>query len=70
MKIAAAHALADLVSDRLSSDYVIPEAFDLRVAPAVASAVALAAIESGIARDPRDPEWVRRHTEDLLEVAL
>jgi malate dehydrogenase (oxaloacetate-decarboxylating) len=70
MKIAAAHALADLVRDRCSRDYVIPEAFDLRVAPAVASAVARAAIESGVAREPRDPDWVRKHTEELLEVVL
>lgn len=70
MKIAAAHALADLVVDCCTPEYVIPEAFDLRVAPAVAAAVARAAIESGIARDPRDPEWVRRHTEDLVQVAL
>lgn len=66
MKIAAAHALADLVGDRLSPDFVMPEAFDPRVAPAVAMAVARAAIESGVARDPKDPEWVKRHTEELI----
>ncbi|AOQ22807.1 NAD-dependent malic enzyme [Moorella thermoacetica] len=66
MKIAAAHALADLVGDRLSADFVMPEAFDPRVAPAVAMAVARAAIESGVARDPKDPEWVKRHTEELI----
>ena len=66
MKIAAAHALADLVGDDLSFDYVIPEAFDLHIAPAVAAAVAAAAIESGVARDPKDPEWVRLHTMELL----
>jgi malate dehydrogenase (oxaloacetate-decarboxylating) len=68
MKIAAAHALADLAGDRLSLDYVIPEPFDLRIAPAVAAAVARAAIESGVAREPRDPEWVARHTEELIGV--
>ncbi|OIQ57017.1 NAD-dependent malic enzyme [Moorella thermoacetica] len=66
MKIAAAHALAGLVGDRLSPDFVLPEAFDPRVAPAVAMAVARAAIESGVARDPKDPEWVKRHTEELI----
>ncbi|MCL5942475.1 MAG: NADP-dependent malic enzyme [Actinobacteria bacterium] len=66
MKIAAAHALADLVGDRVSPDYVMPDACDLAVAPAVAAAVARAAVESGVARDPKDPEWVRRHTEELL----
>lgn len=66
MKIAAAHALAGLVGDRLSPDFVMPEAFDPRVAPAVAMAVARAALESGVARDPKDPEWVKRHTEELI----
>ena len=69
MKIAAAHALADLVGDDLSPEYVIPEAFDPRVAPAVAEAVARAAIESGVARDPKDPEWVKRHTEAMIGLA-
>ena len=51
MKIAAAHALADLVApDELSEDYIIPKAFDPRVAKAVAAAVAKAARESGVAR--------------------
>ncbi|MDN5362588.1 MAG: hypothetical protein PWP70_1635 [Moorella sp. (in: firmicutes)] len=66
MKIAAAHALADLVGDRLTPEFVMPEAFDPRVAPAVAAAVARAAVESGVAREPRDPEWVKRHTEELI----
>jgi malate dehydrogenase (oxaloacetate-decarboxylating) len=70
MKIAAAHALADLVRDQCSADYVMPEAFDPRVAPAVAAAVAKAAMDSGIAREPRDPAWVKKHTEELLELAL
>ncbi len=51
MKIAAAKALADLVSDEeLSPDYVIPKAFDPRVGGAVAAAVAQAARDSGVAR--------------------
>ncbi|MBQ9062576.1 MAG: NAD-dependent malic enzyme [Eubacterium sp.] len=51
MKIAAAHALADLVSDEdLSADYIIPAAFDERVCPAVSKAVAEAARKSGVAR--------------------
>ena len=51
MKMAAAQALADLVSDEeLSADYIIPAAFDKRVGPAVAKAVAEAAKESGVAR--------------------
>ena len=51
MKMAAARALAGLVSDEeLSPDYIIPAAFDPRVAPAVAAAVAQAARDSGVAR--------------------
>ena len=50
MKIAAAHALADLVGGDLSADYIIPAAFDPRVKDAVAAAVKRAAYESGVAR--------------------
>ena len=51
MKVAAAHALAELISDEeLNEDYIIPKAFDPRVGPAVATAVAQAARESGVAR--------------------
>ena len=51
MKVAAAHALAGLVApEKLSPDYIIPAAFDPRVGPTVAKAVAKAARESGVAR--------------------
>ncbi len=51
MKMAAAKALAELISDEeLNADYIIPAAFDNRVGPAVAAAVAKAAKESGVAR--------------------
>ena len=51
MKMAAAQALADLISDEeLNEDYIIPAAFDPRVGPAVAAAVAEAARKSGVAR--------------------
>ncbi|MCI9331012.1 MAG: NAD-dependent malic enzyme [Oscillibacter sp.] len=51
MKMAAAGALAELISDEeLSADYIIPKAFDKRVGPAVAKAVAGAARKSGVAR--------------------
>jgi malate dehydrogenase (oxaloacetate-decarboxylating) len=51
MKIAAAQALADLVSpDELSPDFILPLPFDPRVAPAVAKAVSEAARRSGVAR--------------------
>lgn len=50
MKVGAAEALAGLVGDELSEDYIIPAAFDPRVGPAVAKAVAEAARRSGVAR--------------------
>jgi malate dehydrogenase (oxaloacetate-decarboxylating) len=51
MKVAAANALADLISDEeLSADYILPKAFDPRVKDAVAAAVAKAARKSGVAR--------------------
>lgn len=52
MKLAAARALADLISDEeRKPDYIIPKAFDPRVGPAVAAAVSKAALESGVARN-------------------
>jgi malate dehydrogenase (oxaloacetate-decarboxylating) len=50
MKLAAAEALAGVVADELREDHVIPSAFDTRVAPAVAAAVADAARREGVAR--------------------
>ena len=51
MKMAAARALSDLISDEeLNAEYISPYAFDPRVGPAVAKAVAQAAIDSGAAR--------------------
>ena len=51
MKMAASYAIAGLVSDEeLCADYIMPKAFDKRVGPAVAAAVAQAARDSGVAR--------------------
>ncbi|WP_084959346.1 NAD(P)-dependent malic enzyme [Thermoactinospora rubra] len=50
MKVAAANALAAVVGDELSADYVIPSPFDVRVAPAVSEAVAAQARLDGVAR--------------------
>jgi malate dehydrogenase (oxaloacetate-decarboxylating) len=50
MKVAAAHAIAGVVGDDLGPDHVIPSAFDRRVAPAVAEAVAQAARDEGHVR--------------------
>lgn len=49
MKLAAAHAIANIISDdELSPDYIVPTAFDKRVVPAVAKAVAEAAIKTNV----------------------
>jgi malate dehydrogenase (oxaloacetate-decarboxylating) len=54
MKLAAAHALSAIVGkDELSEEYITPSMFDSRVVPAVASAVAEAAIKTGVARKKR-----------------
>ncbi len=66
MKAAAAGALADLVGEELSAENIIPRAFDLRVAPAVAAAVAGAAADSGVAREPRDPSEVEASAREML----
>ncbi|GLF90110.1 putative NAD-dependent malic enzyme 4 [Bacillus safensis] len=66
MKIAAVEAIASLVSDEeLTAEYVIPGPFDARVAPAVAKAVAKAAMETGVARIKVDPEAVAEKTRKL-----
>jgi malate dehydrogenase (oxaloacetate-decarboxylating) len=54
MKLAAAHALAAIVTkSELSEEYITPSMFDSRVVPAVASAVAEAAVKTGVARRKR-----------------
>jgi malate dehydrogenase (oxaloacetate-decarboxylating) len=69
MKVAAVYAIADLISEgELREDYVIPSAFDSRVAPAVAAAVAKAAIETGVARINVDPEDIRQRTAERIRV--
>lgn len=67
MKVAAAHAIADLISeDELAVDYIIPSPFDERVAPAVAAAVGRAAIESGVARKVVTEAEIIEHTKNLI----
>lgn len=66
MKIAAVEAIAELITEtELNEDYVIPNPFDARVAPAVAKAVAKAAMESGVARIEVDPEEIAEKTRQL-----
>lgn len=69
MKVAAAYAIASLIDEKdLKEDHVITDPFDARVAPAVASAVAKAAIESGVAqRKDITPDQVAEHTKQLMK---
>lgn len=63
MKQAAARAVASIIPDEeLRDDYVVPPVFDERVAPAVAAAVAKAAMDTGVARIKVDPEVIRQRT--------
>ena len=69
MKVAAVNAIADLITDEeLNINYVIPGPFDPRVAPAVAAAVAKAAMETGVARLKVDPEEIKEKTRRLSRI--
>ena len=57
MKLAAARAIASVIPEGdVGPEYIVPSVFNRAVAPAVADAVATAAIESGIARRSRRPQ--------------
>jgi malate dehydrogenase (oxaloacetate-decarboxylating) len=66
MKVAASRAIAGLV-ENISEECIIPSPLDRRVVPAVAAAVARAAIETGVARVPADPAEVGRRAEAMVK---
>lgn len=68
MKLAAARGIAELVTaEELTAEYIIPDAFDRRVAPSVAAHVARIALETGMAqRTDITPEEVAAHTRELV----
>lgn len=69
MKIAAAYAIADLIPEsELREENIVPDAFDSRVAPAVAAAVARVAMETGVARIKIDPEVVRVKAAERINI--
>lgn len=69
MKMAAAHAIASLIDDnQRTEEYIIPSAFDHRVAPEVAAAVAQAAMDSGVARKQVSAEEIRQKTIQLASL--
>ena len=66
MKLAAAHALAGVVGEKeLSAQFVVPNAFDKRVVPAIASAVAEAAMKEGVARNKRSGKEIEAELKSL-----
>lgn len=75
MKVAAVHALASLIpEEELREDYIIPDSFNKLVAPAVAAAVAQAAIETGVAMTTLTPgeihEKIRQRVSSEEELQL
>ena len=67
MKIAAARTIAELVSDKeLRPEYIIPRGMDFKVPPAVAAAVARAAMKTGVAKIEVDPESIAQRTRTLI----
>ncbi len=67
MKLAAAHAIADLITEtELKKGQIIPGSLDFRVPPAVAGAVAKAAIESGVARKKADPKAISLQLKNFI----
>jgi malate dehydrogenase (oxaloacetate-decarboxylating) len=69
MKRAAALAIAGLVSEQdLANNIVIPNSFDRRAAPAVAAAVAEAAVATGVAQVPVDPDAVAENCRQLASI--
>jgi len=68
MKIAASYAIAELVSDdELSSDFIIPKPFDLRIAPNVAKKVAEAAMLTKVARLEIDPGEIEKNAIEMIK---
>jgi len=71
MKLAAAERLASMVTDReLQEGQIIPQAMDYDIAPAIAAAVAQAAMETGVARLRVDPQLVAQHCRDFIYEGL
>jgi len=68
MKVGAAKAIADLIGEEeLSPDFIIPQVFDPRVAPAVAASVAEAALRTGVAAREVEPEKVYKKTQKMVQ---
>ena len=68
MKLAAAKAISDIISGKLSYDYIIPKPFDPKVMPAVAVAVAESAVKTGYAKDDIDIDKIRVKAEKIAGI--
>ena len=68
MKLAAARAISDIISGKLSNDYIIPKPFDPEVMPAVAVAVAESAVETGYAEEDVDIDKIRAGAEKIAGI--
>ncbi len=66
MKLAAAKALASIVEKEVRTDYIIPKPFDDRVLPAVATAVATAAVKTEFASKDTDLDWIEYRAKTIL----
>lgn len=68
MKVAAAHAIANIVTeDQLNEDYIIPSPTNYDVYKETAVAVSQAAIKTDVHRIKRSPEWIREHFQKLYD---
>lgn len=66
MKLAAAKAIAAIVENEIRADYIIPKPFDPKVLPAVATAVAKAAVDTGVAPKDTDLDWIEYKAKNIL----
>ncbi|MBN1298055.1 MAG: NAD-dependent malic enzyme [Actinobacteria bacterium] len=66
MKLAAAKAIASIVEKDIRSDYIIPKPFDSRVLPAVATSVASAAVNTGVAPKDTDLDYIEYRAKNIL----
>jgi len=66
MKLSAAKAIAAIVENEIRADYIIPKPFDSKVLPAVATAVAKAAVDTGVAPKDTDLDWIEYKAKNIL----
>lgn len=68
MKVAAGRAIAEIIGDKLNTDYIIPKPFDRKVLPAVAVSVAKAAVETGYAPEDTDLGWIEENAKKIMNI--